>query len=419
MTEAYEIRGDGYLEYVAPGVWDCYFSLGKDPKTGKYLRSAKRRFHCKNKTEAKRMRAAYKRELEENRGRPIEDCGLISFAQKVYTKKPLTPRAEQRRKLSLKHIEGLFGDCGMRRLTSEKIRRVYNRVRSENLYSESELHVIDMRLRELFRKALAEGIVSKNPMDDVDKPCPERKEPKRLTERQISEVKDVLRLSALDSNTVGLWLAANCGMRVGEIMAANWDEIDLDRRILNVRWQYTTDCTYRRPKSRASLRTIPLNSEITEVLTAWRDDVETTFGSLPEVKVEALDGDRKVSLTVKPVIFDSNLNLYDPSNFERWFRDWSVEHGFGTFKTPPTRKTYIDKQGRKYSRRVQGKGYEGITMHSFRRGLASSLAKHEVPRKTTQDILGHTDWRTTDKYYVFAEEEDARKAVEDFERNTK
>ena len=419
MNEAYEIRGDGYLELVAPGVWDCYFSLGKDPKTGRYIRSAKRRFHCKNKTEAKRMRAAYKKELEENRGRPIEDCGLVSFAEKAYAKKPLTPRAEQRRKLSLRHIESLFGNCSMSRLTSEKIRSVYRRVRSENIHSESELQVIDMRLRELFRKALAEGVVSKSPMDNVDKPSPERKEPKRLTEQEISEVKSVLRSSALDSNTVGVWLAADCGMRIGEIMAVSWDEIDLDRRILNVRWQYTTDCSYRRPKSRASIRSIPLNSEITEILAAWRDYVETTFGSLPEVKVEAFDGDRKTHLTVKPVIFDSNLSLYDPSNYERWFREWSVEHGFGTFETPPTRRTYINKRGQKSSQKVGGKGYEGITMHSFRRGLASSLAKHEVPRKTTQGILGHTDWRTTDKYYVFAEEEDARRAVEDFGRNTK
>ena len=52
MTMPFEIRGDGYLEEVKPGVWDCYFSLGYDPKTKKYKRSPKRRFQEQDRGKA-------------------------------------------------------------------------------------------------------------------------------------------------------------------------------------------------------------------------------------------------------------------------------------------------------------------------------------------------------------------------------
>ena len=62
----------GYAEPVKgkPGVYRLYFSLGKDPETGKYLRSPKRTVHCKSKNpknwpkECENALSAYRAELE-------------------------------------------------------------------------------------------------------------------------------------------------------------------------------------------------------------------------------------------------------------------------------------------------------------------------------------------------------------------
>jgi len=38
--------------------------------------------------------------------------------------------------------------------------------------------------------------------------------------------------------------------------------------------------------------------------------------------------------------------------------------------------------------------------HAFRRGLGTNLAELEVPDKTVQDILRHSDVATTKKFYI-------------------
>ena len=61
----------GYAEPIKnrPGSFRLYFSLGKDPSTGKYLRSPKRTYHCKSKnpknwkSECDKALEAYKDEL--------------------------------------------------------------------------------------------------------------------------------------------------------------------------------------------------------------------------------------------------------------------------------------------------------------------------------------------------------------------
>lgn len=70
MNKPFEIQGDGYLRKVKAGVWGGCFSLGYDNKAKKYACSLKHRFHCSSKTEAKRMMAECKAELERNQGKP-------------------------------------------------------------------------------------------------------------------------------------------------------------------------------------------------------------------------------------------------------------------------------------------------------------------------------------------------------------
>lgn len=55
----------GYAEPIKdkPGSFRLYFSLGKDPSTGKYRRSKKRTFHCRSKN-PKNWPAEYRKALD-------------------------------------------------------------------------------------------------------------------------------------------------------------------------------------------------------------------------------------------------------------------------------------------------------------------------------------------------------------------
>lgn len=77
---------------------------------------------------------------------------------------------------------------------------------------------------------------------------------------------------------LGCFLALQSGLRIGEICALSWDDVDIDRGLLHVRHTVTrasgrsastgTSLCLDRPKTRSSLRTIPVSERLGAVLKA-------------------------------------------------------------------------------------------------------------------------------------------------------
>lgn len=83
----------GYAEPIKgkPGSFRLYFSLGKDPSTGKYRRSKKRTFHCRSKkpknwpAEYRKALELYKMELEGINEMPNSAQTLAEYATGFHT----------------------------------------------------------------------------------------------------------------------------------------------------------------------------------------------------------------------------------------------------------------------------------------------------------------------------------------------
>lgn len=67
-----------------PGSFRLYFSLGKDPSTGKYRRSKMRTFHCRSK-KLKNWPAEYRKELEGINEMPNSAQTLAEYATDFHT----------------------------------------------------------------------------------------------------------------------------------------------------------------------------------------------------------------------------------------------------------------------------------------------------------------------------------------------
>ena len=72
-----------------------------------------------------------------------------------------------------------------------------------------------------------------------------------------------------------MWLAANTGMRRGELAGLRWSDIDVDHHRLSIR--RSVSCTgysvhVTPTKTRTSRRCIDLDARTIAVLMAWRDD---------------------------------------------------------------------------------------------------------------------------------------------------
>ena len=157
-------------------------------------------------------------------------------------------------------------------------------------------------------------------------------------------------------------------MRVGELTALHWDEVDLDRTMITVKYYlYRLDGEYRlsTPKTKSSARVIALPPQLVEILReqkSWQDERKR------EVK-------------------------------ERWIDRGAVFTGlYGEYMA----QSYINLQ---FKRLLEKHDFPDIHIHALRHENASLLINMGVPVKVISEHLGHSDTRTTETIYahVFAE----------------
>lgn len=110
-----------------------------------------------------------------------------------------------------------------------------------------------------------------------------------------------------------------------------------------------------------------------------------------------------------PVVNNDLGNHLDPDGFNRWFRDWCCDNGFG--QRAEETEHYIDSQGRSRTRK---KGYKGLTPHMLRHTQATLLIGANTDVKTVQSRLGHSSASMTLNTYSHALDARDKEAVEAF-----
>jgi integrase len=154
-------------------------------------------------------------------------------------------------------------------------------------------------VRTLFATAFEDGLIRGNPTSRVRivQPGSGASEPKTqaLTEdelrRLLAEIPDDWRLF--------FELLAHSGLRIGEFIALNWQDIDLGNRRLHVRRRL-----YKRrfdtPKSRYGVRTIPLTEKLAQALWLRRGSAPHDAPVFPSATGTHLDPSNVAARILKP-----------------------------------------------------------------------------------------------------------------------
>ena len=141
-------------------------------------------------------------------------------------------------------------------------------------------------------------------------------------------------------------LAIRTGLRIGELRALRWSDVDMDRGLVHVRQNATIDGKIKAPKNN-TFREVPLSDEARAALKAHPRHVRSTF-----------------------VFYQTNGAML-------------LEHHC---KHPCRRASAKAKLGRV------------VYWHVLRHTFASHLATRGVPMKTIQDLLGHGSLAMTQRY---------------------
>jgi integrase len=245
---------------------------------------------CETKTEAEDALAKAIPESRQPRQAPAVDANITVQGYAVHwlmtvaaSTKPLT--AESYRVMVTHHIIPRLGQVKVRALSKAMVRQFLADVLTAGRLARSSLRTCHGVLRTMLNAAKDDGLILTNPAEDlarsfrlVESPRQRQERIKAMTREQIEAL-----LQAADPRYWPLFLLlARAGMRLGEALGLQWDDLDLSDRTARIEtWSGDRIGT---PKSGAA-RTVHLSRQTCEALRRLRLErkAETLRRGWPEV----------------------------------------------------------------------------------------------------------------------------------------
>ncbi|WP_455579923.1 tyrosine-type recombinase/integrase [Faecalibacillus intestinalis] len=235
-------------------------------------------------------------------------------------------------------------------------------IKPTQYYKDSYTQLIFSKLHTLFDVAVKQGWIKDNPCTNAIKP--KRNKTQKLPPFEIDQIKDLLKRSEnFDTYNAVIHFQLYTGMRIGETLALTWDDIDFDKRTININKtiNYVRDeFKVGPPKTENSYRILGMNN--------------TVYNLLQQVKEEQ----DKMKLALKDVWQD--LNLVFTQDTGGYIQKANINNRLSSLK--------------------KGTNYEYITVHSLRHANATLLLMNGVDLKIVSAHLGHNDIQTTANVYI-------------------
>lgn len=267
-----------------------------------------------------------------------------------------------------KYIKKSLGKRRLAEIRPEQIQKLINEM--NETFSRSTIKLVIVVLGGMYKQALKNGIVQRNPIPLTSMPRETKKKEFRVL--SLNEQKQFIEAAA-DGRFYDLYqVALNTGMRVGELRALEWQDIDFKNRIIHVTGTlkhhkgkgYLKDT----PKTRSSERDIPMLDSVYSVLKNRKRQQSEQRLSLGERWQPHPGLDRLVFTNEfgHPVCHDG-LNQ-DIKRIEQSIRE-------------------------------AGHSFEHITPHTLRHTFATRGLENGIKPKVMQELLGHTSITMTMDIY--------------------
>jgi integrase len=258
-----------------------------------------------------------------------------------------------------KHLIPALGHLRLQKLTTQQIQSLYTQKSDEGL-SSGRVRLIHAVLHGALRHAVRMNLVARNVSDGADLPPVEKHEIQPLTPEQAQ-----LFLQEVGEHRLGalLVVALATGMRRGELLALRWQDVDLKSGDLQVRrtvrYLGKRGFLEGRPKTESSARRIILPGFVVEELKQHR---------LLQVEARLHAGTSWVEHDL--VFCNARGNFIEPSTLREQFL-----------------------------KVLEGMGFPHMRFHDLRHTAATLLLSMGVPMRVVQDILGHSEMKTTANVY--------------------
>ncbi len=270
-----------------------------------------------------------------------------------------------------KHIEPVIGDLYLKDVSSLQIElmlseKVKNgRLDKTGRLSTSYVRSIGIIVTSALRYATDNNLCCQN-ISKVRKPCVTPKEIEVIPLAEQQKMESYIR-SHITPTGIGVILSLYTGLRIGEICALAWNDIDLENRVIyvnhtlsrikddknNTVWRIET------PKTSSSKRKIPITAPLYDILSEYKQ------------------------ISLSPFVVSKGKYFVNPRTFESHFH-----------------------------KLIDACGIKQTNFHVIRHTFATRCIEAGVDIKSLSEILGHSDISITLRTYVHSSIETKRSQLE-------
>lgn len=174
-----------------------------------------------------------------------------------------------------KYILPHIGDQPLNQLTQTGLEQLAVQL-LEGPLSASTIEVVFCILSNCLNQAVRKELLKSNPCDKIKLPRKPQTKVRALTKKEQKNLEDKVKEVPLNKG-LPILLALQTGMRIGEISALQWKDIDFDSNLIHVSHTYQrvttpgpagekTQLIYGEVKTRSSNRVIPISNKIKKLL---------------------------------------------------------------------------------------------------------------------------------------------------------
>jgi integrase len=373
--------------------WAFTVDIGLNPITGKRMQKVRSGFKTKQDAEAAATVLIY----EVEQGLYVKETTQIfsKFANewlKIYSNsKEVKPGTLRVRRHEIGKLSPYFAQLKLKDITRSMYQGALNDLKDQG-YSDSTRDGINRTGRMIFRKALELELIKKDPTEFAyvkkDKKTIEQLEeeevPKYLEKEELALFLKMAKKNGLEHDYLIFLILSYTGIRVGELVALKWNDIDFINYTISITKTYynpnnnAVEYQLVPPKTRKSRRKIVVDSEVIQALKKHK---EFQFKVIERL-------------------------AYDYHNQNFIFAKMKRHFGY-----PIVVKNVRDRM----KRLLSIAGLNGaLTPHSLRHTHTSLLAEARVSLEQIMDRLGHTDDQITKNVYLHVTEEMKKEASQKF-----
>ena len=290
------------------------------------------------------------REITPSGNMTLAEAAELFFAEREQKLKEYT--LSRYRYMVWQYIQPQLGTMPLYALTEERVAAFYQRLQQQGLSAKSTRDA-GVLLRAILRTAAKRGCFCTGL--NAELPVCKKQQVEIFTEPEIVQLAHHI-VNEPDLTGIGVLLALNSGLRLGELCALRWSDIDLHAGFLRVEREvqrlYEKGCTrlvVQAPKSGSSLRRIPLPADMLSLLAAH--------------KPKNADGICLLTGTAAPL---------EPRTMQNRHR------------------ALLKRAGIPYR-----------NFHALRHTYATRCIEQNVDTKSVSELLGHSDVRITLQTYVY------------------